>query len=179
MPHQLTPTPSENAQRNWRDRYYRSPLISHRWISRAIGLGVATVVAIWFQDSFYGSYSELRSSIPAAMISVAGFVIAALTILISSPGGSTAGSRIAENNPAVWSLLLKQASSAAKVAGGVALLVVVEPFIRTMLDNVLPVAIIDTCWVVVFVGFVTLALVAALRVVWLLERVSAPLPQPK
>lgn len=168
-----TPTRQDNAERNWRDRCYRSPLISHQWISWAIGIAFAILVAIWCQEPFQRSYTELRSTIPAAMIAVAGFVIAAMTILISTPSKTNVGGAIAEKNPQVWDDLVKRASGAAKIAGGVALLVIVEPFLRTLLTRFLEEPTVDTVWTILFVMVTTVSVIAALRVIWLLERVSA------
>jgi hypothetical protein len=163
----------------FRDNRIRSPLIGRPELSWLIALSVAALTVVVFREEFLSSYSDFRSGLPAAMVAVVGFVITALSVLVAvgaGNGGNSVASFVQQKRPDGWKKIIYQISGAAKMAGLLAVLVSIEPFLRATAARKLSAEWVDVLWVGGFMLLATLVVMSLIRVIWLLERTTSPVP---
>lgn len=161
-------------RRVW-ERNVKTPFIGRSVYSWLISLAVAALTTNYFEAQFASAYEDFRTSIPGAMLALVGFIITALAILVST-GAGTVAQFIKEERPDAWPLIIKQISGAAKLAGLIAIVVSIEPFLRTLATRFVEPDIVSTAWMFMFSTLITLIVLFTLRVIWLLERTTIPVP---
>lgn len=168
------PMSGGRLRRVW-ERYVKTPFIGRPVYSWVISLAVASLTTRYFEAQFASAYEDFRTSIPGAMLALVGFIITALAILIST-GTGTVAQFIKDERPDAWPLIIKQISGAAKLAGAIAIIVSIEPFLRTLATRYFEPDIVATAWMFMFSTLITLIILFTLRVIWLLERTTIPVP---